>query len=95
MPFQPDCWHNEALMETATAIQEFIEYVIVQLIDEPDKASVIHEIDGEEHQYLIRLAETDTGRVIGKGGNTITAIRSLASAAAQKNGMKISVEIDD
>lgn len=82
-------------MDPATAIQDFIRYVIVQLIDEPEAASVHHQIEGDEHQYRIRLAEGDAGRVIGKGGNTITAIRSIATAAAQKSGMKISVEIDE
>lgn len=84
-------------MEAATAIQEFIEYVVIQLIDHPEDAAVLHEVDeeGERHEYRLRLNEGDVGRVIGRNGSTIAAIRSLAMAAAQKNDLTVAVEIDE
>ena len=82
-------------MEAALAIQEFIEYVVAQLIDHPDGASVLHDLNGNRHEFRIRLHPDDVGRVIGKGGGTISAIRNLAMAAALKNHLKISIEIDE
>ena len=83
-------------MEAGLAIHEFLEYVVVQLIKHPDEASVLHEKSEEgEHLYRIRLHPDDAGRVIGKGGKTISAIRSLAIASAQLNGIRVEVELDE
>ena len=46
-------------MEAELAIQEFLEYVVVQLIKHPEEASVIHEKDGERHLYRMRLHPDD------------------------------------
>ena len=83
------------IMEAALAIQEFIEYVVVQLIDHPDEASVLHEMKGNRHEFRLRLHPDDVGRVIGKSGATISAVRNLAMAAALKNDLRISVEIEE
>ena len=82
-------------MEAELAIQEFLEYVVVQLIKHPDQASVVHEKDGERHLYRIRLHPEDAGRVIGRNGKTIGAIRSLAIASAQRHGIRVDVELDE
>ncbi|MCB1229944.1 MAG: KH domain-containing protein [Verrucomicrobiae bacterium] len=76
-------------------MQEFIEYVVAQLIDHPEAASVLHDLRGNRHEYRLRLHPDDVGRVIGKSGATISAIRNLAMAAAIKNELKISVEIEE
>lgn len=82
-------------MEAQLAIQEYLEYVVAQLIQHPDQASVLHEQKGSRHIYKIRLHPDDAGRVIGRGGKTIGAIRSLAIAAAQKNELKVDVELEE
>ena len=82
-------------MEAALAIQEYIEYVVLQLIDHPESASVLHAQNGNRHEYRIRVHQEDAGRVIGKNGRTISAIRSLAAAAASRNDLKIDIELDE
>ncbi len=82
-------------MEAPLAIQEFIEYVVAQLIDHPESASVLHDLRGDRHDFRIRLHPDDVGRVIGRGGATISAIRNLAMGAAMRNELKISVEIEE
>lgn len=82
-------------MEAPLAIQEFLEYVVAQLIQHPESAGVLHKGEGTRHEYRIRLHPDDVGRVIGKNGSTISAIRSLVSAAAMKNRLKVEVEIED
>ena len=82
-------------MEAEIAIQEYLEYVVAQLIKHPEDAGVLHEKNGNRHLYKIRLHPEDSGRVIGRGGKTIGAIRSLAIAAALKNEIKVDVELED
>ncbi len=82
-------------MEVTLAIQEFVEYVVLKLIEHPEDASVVHEQNGERHDFHIRLNQVDIGRVIGRNGHTIEAIRSLVGAAAEKNGLQVGVEVDE
>jgi len=82
-------------MEAAVAIQEYLEYVVVQLINHPEDASILHDEEGERHLFRIRLHPDDAGRVIGRSGRTINAIRSLAIASAQKNNIRVDVELEE
>ena len=82
-------------MEAGLAIHEFLEYVVVQLIKHPEGASVLHDERDGRHFYRLRLHPEDAGRVIGKNGKTIGAIRSLALATAQHHGIRVEVELDE
>lgn len=81
-------------MEPALAVQEFLEYVVAGLIQHPDEASVLRDEFEGTQIYRIRLHPEDTGRVIGRNGKTIQAIHSLALASAEKNGLRIDVEVE-
>ena len=74
-------------------MDEFLRYVVRQLVDYPDDVVLDHRQDPGRITYLISLNRNDIGRLIGKGGGTIKAIRDLMSAAAEKNGQKVSLEI--
>jgi len=82
-------------MEAAVAIQEFVEYVVLKLIEHPEDASVLHQQNGDQHEFHIRLNQSDIGRVIGRNGHTIGAIRNLVAAAAERNGLHVAVEVDE
>lgn len=83
-------------MDSPTALKEFLEYVVAQLIEHHDYASVVHEIDSEDrHVYRILLHQDDIGKIIGKNGYTISAIRSLLSAAGEKTNTKTALKVDE
>lgn len=82
-------------MEPDLAIREYLEYVVVRLITRPEEAGVSHEENDGRHCFRIRLHPDDAGRVIGRNGRTIAAIRGLALASAEKYGLRIAVELDD
>lgn len=74
-------------------MKEFVEYVVKALVDYPDEVNV-REVDGERTVvFELRLAKTDIGKVIGKNGRTISALRSLLTSAAAKNGRRAVLEI--
>ncbi len=81
-------------MDSPLALQEFLEYVVAQLIDHHDQASIVHELDRGKHIFRIVLNEDDVGRVIGKNGYTISAIRSLVNAAASRGRMKAVLKVE-
>jgi predicted RNA-binding protein YlqC (UPF0109 family) len=74
-------------------MKAFIEYVAKGLVDHPEEVDV-REIDGERGViFELRLNQTDIGKVIGKSGRTITAIRTLLTSAAAKQGKRAMLEI--
>lgn len=74
-------------------MKAFIEYVVKALVDHPEEVD-IREVDGERVVvFELRLNPTDVGKVIGKSGRTITAIRTLLTSAAAKNGKRAMLEI--
>ena len=71
----------------------FIEYVVKELVDFPEQVD-IREVDGDRaFVFEVRLNPGDIGKVIGKSGRTITAIRTLLTSATQKNGKRVMLEI--
>jgi predicted RNA-binding protein YlqC (UPF0109 family) len=66
------------------------------LVENPDSVSVTESEPLEDGTivYHLHVAEGDMGRVIGKQGRIAKAIRSVMSAAASKQNVKIAVEID-
>lgn len=82
-------------MDAAASIQEFIEFVIGALIDNPEQASIRRRFDEERSTvyFDVTLAEADVGRIIGKNGFVISSIRSLLDAAGEKNGCRVRIKL--
>ncbi|MCX8494349.1 MAG: KH domain-containing protein [Chthoniobacterales bacterium] len=74
-------------------MDEFLRYVVQQLVEFPDEVLIKHRQEGGKTTYFLSMRQTDVGRLIGKGGSTIQAIRQLLSASAEKEGRKVAVEI--
>lgn len=74
-------------------MKAFVEFVVKALVDHPDQVDV-KEVDGERVVvFELRLNQGDVGKVIGKSGRTITAIRTLLTSAAAKAGKRAMLEI--
>jgi predicted RNA-binding protein YlqC (UPF0109 family) len=73
--------------------KELVEFIVKYLVTQPEVVSV-ESSDGEGGvKVMIRVAHEDVGRIIGKRGATINAIRLLAKAAAVKAGERVDVDI--
>lgn len=74
-------------------MKEFVEYIIKNLVDNPEDVQ-INEITGK-HTLIMELSvrKEDIGKVIGKKGKTIGAIRTLLMSIASRNGIRVSLEI--
>lgn len=80
-------------MEPVLAIHEFLDYVVGGLVEHPEAVEIDHEEREGGHCYRIFLHPEDSGRVIGRGGKTVGAIRSLVLASAQKHQIRAEVEV--
>ena len=73
--------------------KELVELIVKYLVPPPDAVSVESGEEENATKVMIRVAHEDVGRIIGKRGATINAIRLLAKAAAVKAGEKVDVDI--
>jgi hypothetical protein len=74
-------------------MEEFLRYVMGALVEFPDEIVFTKTESPERITFHVAMRKTDLPRVIGKGGHTIQALRTLLSAAAHKRGLLASLEI--
>jgi len=74
-------------------MRDFVDYIARQLVDQPDAVEVL-EVTGERTTvFELRVGAGDLGKVIGKGGKTARAIRTLLAAVSAKQGKRAVLEI--
>ena len=64
------------------------------IVDTPDSVTVEETVNGDDVKFVLRVAEEDTGMVIGHHGKIAKAIRSVMKAASGGSGKHITVEIE-
>ena len=72
-----------------------VECVVRPLVDYDEDLEITSHEEGGATIIEIRVNEEDAGKVIGRQGRVIKSIRTLARAAASRNGMQVEVEIID
>jgi predicted RNA-binding protein YlqC (UPF0109 family) len=74
-------------------MKDLVEYIAKALADDPSQVHV-SEIEGESSIILeLRVGPDDMGRIIGKGGRTANAMRTLVRVLAAKQGKRVTLEI--
>ena len=77
-------------------MQDLVEYLARSLVDKPDAVSVesFDEDDGSV-VYELSVAEDDVGKIIGRGGRTVNALRCVLRACAAKQGRRLLLDVVD
>lgn len=75
-------------------MKKFLHYLLSQIVDHPDEISIEERPVGENaFQYIITTNKDDMGKVIGKEGKIIQAIRNVAKILAIKLNIQVRIEI--
>ncbi len=83
-------------MAKGDIVKNVVVYLVTEIVDNPDEVEVDIIEDGPEEVIAeVRCAKPDMGRVIGRRGRVARAIRTLAQAAADEEGLKAQVEFVD
>lgn len=76
-------------------LKDLLETLAAELVDEPESVSVTDWDEGGSTLLELRVAPEDRGLVIGKGGRTADALRTLLDAVAERRGSRCDVEVVD
>ncbi|MEQ1935498.1 MAG: KH domain-containing protein [Fimbriimonadaceae bacterium] len=71
-----------------------VETIITGLVDNPGSVEIREELDGHTRTFIVKVAAEDTGKVIGKSGRVVSAIRQVVSAVASKSRERAFIKID-
>jgi Predicted RNA-binding protein (contains KH domain) len=76
-------------------VKELVEFLARELVDDPDSVRVTETGDSRGLLFTLNVAPDDMGKVIGRGGRTAKAIRTVVRAAATREGVDVRVDIVD
>ncbi len=74
-------------------MKELIEYIAKSLVDDPSQVSVSEVVTGPEVLLELHVAEEDVGRMIGRNGRVVNAMRTLAQMCAVRQAKRAQLEI--
>jgi predicted RNA-binding protein YlqC (UPF0109 family) len=82
--------------ESGKIVEDVVGYIVKQIVSNPDEVSVTMIEQGPDEVLAeVRTAKGDLGRVIGRRGRVARAIRTVAQAAAEEEGVTAGVEFVD
>jgi predicted RNA-binding protein YlqC (UPF0109 family) len=74
-------------------MKELVEYIAKSLVDYPEQVKVVERDTRSGIMLELSVADSDMGRVIGRGGRVVNAMRSLVQVMADKENRRVSLEI--
>ena len=78
-----------------TAVRDVIETVAKALADTPQRVSVTETEHRGTTLIEVTVASPDVGKLIGRQGRTIQAMRTIATMAGERAGLKVTLEVRD
>jgi hypothetical protein len=77
-------------------VERVVRYLVTEIVDRPEEVEMTLVEEGPEEVVAeVRTAKSDMGRVIGRRGRVARAIRTVAQAAADEEGLHAGVEFID
>ncbi|MCH9610679.1 MAG: hypothetical protein S4CHLAM81_06030 [Chlamydiales bacterium] len=74
-------------------MEEFVAYIVKNLVSDTDGVQVKTVEDPEKLKIEIYVAQEDVGKVIGRKGNTINALRTIVRTVATRLGRRVQVDL--
>lgn len=75
--------------------QEFLEFVVKGLVDNPSDVKINRTVDEMGVLLLLDVHKDDMGKIIGRSGNTAKAIRTLLRVVGMKNDARVNLKINE
>jgi hypothetical protein len=74
-------------------MKELISFIAARLVDAPEAVETVQREQDDTVTVELRVAKEDLGKIIGKQGRTARSLRTVLSAAAEKQGRRSRLEI--
>jgi uncharacterized protein len=74
-------------------MKKALDYIIAQIVDNPDKVEIVEQEDQGIINFNVTVDPSDMGKIIGKNGKVIRAIRNVVKISAIKQNKKINISL--
>jgi predicted RNA-binding protein YlqC (UPF0109 family) len=74
-------------------MRELLEFLVQSLVDDPEAVKIDELENGGEAMLRIHVAQGDVGKVIGRQGRTVKAIRAVLGIVERRAGKRVQIEI--
>ncbi len=82
-------------MAKATSDQDFLEFIVKNLVDHPEDVKVERKVDEMGVLLSLKVNPEDMGQIIGRAGSTAKSIRSLVRIVGLKNHARVNLKIEE
>jgi predicted RNA-binding protein YlqC (UPF0109 family) len=83
------------MREITEQLRGCLQYIALQFIEHPEEAQLrVAEVDSNHLSFRLIVAQPDVAQLIGRNGFTAGAIRSVLNAAAEREGVKVTLQIN-
>ncbi len=76
-------------------LENLLRVLVRPLVERPEEIEISSREEGSRVRLSLRVADEDVGRIIGRQGRTINAIRKVVKAASVRMGKRVNVEVPD
>jgi predicted RNA-binding protein YlqC (UPF0109 family) len=76
-------------------MKDILLFIVTSIVEKPDKVSVTEEETDGVINFIVTVDKDDMGKIIGKGGKVIKAIRNVLKIPAIKNNKKIFISLSE
>lgn len=81
------------MTRTGAHTEQLVRYLIESLVEHPEDVKIERHDNADSVRFEVALDSEDVGKVIGRGGRIIKAIRTLARAAGSAEGLQVDVDV--
>jgi len=85
--------NHKTLPETGTIMRDLIQQILRMLVDHPDDVRIVEMAGESKLVYEVRCHSDDIGKVIGKDGKTVGAVRALLNVIAARGNKRVLLEV--
>jgi predicted RNA-binding protein YlqC (UPF0109 family) len=75
-------------------MQDFLKKIVSSIVENPEEIEIASEKNNNVSVYTILVPDTEVGKIIGKGGKVINAIRCLAKLKALKDQERVLIKVE-
>ncbi|QQG43274.1 MAG: KH domain-containing protein [Candidatus Daviesbacteria bacterium] len=76
-------------------MKDLLNYIVTNLVSKPEAVSIEEQNEGSNVTLILTVDSTDMGMVIGKGGQTIRAIRKLLTVRAIAENVRVNLQLSE
>lgn len=75
-------------------MKELLMYMVKSLVEKPDEVSLDSSEESDTMRFKLKVSDSDKGKIIGRNGKVINAIRTMLSAGASRDSKRVFIDVE-